>query len=192
VARCKSKAPETPRGKRQTGLLRFGMAALCREFDVSRKTGYKIFQRYKNCGLDGLTDRSRRPYRHANQLPLPIEKLIVQLKRQRPSWGAPKIREKLRRLHSDIQTPAMFVKPYVQSNKNDANDAEAICEAMSRRKMRFVAVKAEPQPTSTENSKKFWSFFGTSRLRPPMIQVTGEAGRTFHRQRKSRRRPAGR
>jgi hypothetical protein len=35
--------------------------------------GYKIFQRYKDCGIDGLTDRSRRPYRHANQLPLQIE-----------------------------------------------------------------------------------------------------------------------
>jgi hypothetical protein len=33
------------------------MAALCREFDVSRKTGYKIFQRYKDCGFEGLTDR---------------------------------------------------------------------------------------------------------------------------------------
>ena len=31
------------------------MAAVCREFDISRKTGYKIFQRYKDCGLDGLT-----------------------------------------------------------------------------------------------------------------------------------------
>jgi putative transposase len=80
------------------------MAALCREFDVSRKTGYKIFQRYKDCGLEGLTDRSRRPYRQANQLPFQIEKLIVQLKRERPNWGAPKIREKLRRLHSDIPT----------------------------------------------------------------------------------------
>jgi transposase len=38
-----------------------------------------------------------------------------------------------------------FVKPYVQSNKNDANDAEAICEAMSRPKMRFVAVKTLEQ-----------------------------------------------
>jgi putative transposase len=37
------------------------MAELCREFDISRKTGYKIFTRYKNSGLDGLTDRSRRP-----------------------------------------------------------------------------------------------------------------------------------
>ena len=36
-----------------------------------------------------------------------------------------------------------FVKPYVKSNKNDANDAEAICEAMSRPHMRFVTVKEE-------------------------------------------------
>ena len=73
------------------------MALVCREFDISRKTGYKIFQRYKDCGLQGLTDRSRRPYRHANKLPLQIETRIVQLKRERPSWGAPKVREKLRR-----------------------------------------------------------------------------------------------
>ena len=38
-----------------------------------------------------------------------------------------------------------FVKPYVKSNKNDANDAEAICEAMSRPSMRFVAVKTMEQ-----------------------------------------------
>src|SRR5580704_5297875 len=46
--------------------------------------------------LEGLTDRSRRPYRHANQLPFQIETQIVRLKQDRPSWGAPKIREKLR------------------------------------------------------------------------------------------------
>jgi putative transposase len=83
------------------------MAVLCREFDISRKTGYKIFNRYKGCGLEGLTDRSRRPYRQANKLPFQVEKLIVQLKQERPSWGAPKIREKLRRLHSDVQLPAI-------------------------------------------------------------------------------------
>jgi transposase len=41
--------------------------------------------------------------------------------------------------------PPQFVKPYVKSNKNDANDAEAICEAMSRPNMRFVAVKSIAQ-----------------------------------------------
>ena len=49
------------------------MAVLCREFEISRKTGYKIFQRYKDFGAVGLTDRSRRPYRYANQLPVQIE-----------------------------------------------------------------------------------------------------------------------
>jgi transposase len=37
------------------------MAELCREFGISRKTGYKIFDRYQECGVQGLTDRSRRP-----------------------------------------------------------------------------------------------------------------------------------
>jgi len=42
-----------------------------------------------------LTDRSRRPYRHANQLPVQIEMLIVRCKQDKPHWGAPKIRERL-------------------------------------------------------------------------------------------------
>ena len=41
--------------------------------------------------------------------------------------------------------PPQFVKPYVKSNKNDANDAEAICEALGRPSMRFVAVKTVEQ-----------------------------------------------
>ena len=83
------------------------MAVLCREFDISRKTGYKIFERYKSRGLEGLTDRSRRPYRQANKLPMQIEKLVVRLKHEHPSWGAPKIREKIKRRHDDFQTPAI-------------------------------------------------------------------------------------
>jgi putative transposase len=83
------------------------MAVLCREFDISRKTGYKIYYRYKDCGLDGLTDRSRRPYRQANRLPFQIESMIVRLRKDHPSWGAPKIREKLRRQQLGIQLPAI-------------------------------------------------------------------------------------
>jgi transposase len=71
------------------------MAAVCRDFNVSRKTGYKSLKRYNDVGLEGLTDRSRRPYRHANQLPVQIETLIVRCKQDKPNWGAPKIRERL-------------------------------------------------------------------------------------------------
>ena len=83
------------------------MAGLCREFGISRKTGYKILTRYNETGLEGLTDRSRRPYRHANQLPLQIETPITRLKQDKPSWGAPKIRERLARLYPDVHTPAI-------------------------------------------------------------------------------------
>jgi transposase len=38
---------------------------------------------------------------------------------------------------------AQFVNPYRKSGKNDANDAEAICEAVGRANMRFVSVKSE-------------------------------------------------
>jgi transposase InsO family protein len=84
-----------------------GMSEVCRDFGISRKTGYKIFNRYKDQGLDALADRSRRPVRYANQLPDQVERLIVDLKRDKPHWGARKIRELLlRKLAGDVRLPA--------------------------------------------------------------------------------------
>jgi transposase InsO family protein len=84
-----------------------GMSDVCREFGISRKTGYKIFNRYKQEGAYALTDRSRRPVRYANQLPDQVERLIVDLKRDKPHWGARKIRELLiRKLAGDVRVPA--------------------------------------------------------------------------------------
>ncbi|MDX1158755.1 IS481 family transposase [Sinorhizobium medicae] len=84
-----------------------GMSEVCRAFGISRKTGYKIFNRYKDDGLEALTDRSRRPVRYANQLPEPVEAMIVCLKKEKPHWGARKIRELLvKRLAGDVRIPA--------------------------------------------------------------------------------------
>ena len=84
-----------------------GMSDVCREFGISRKTGYKIFNRYRQEGLEALTDRSRRPVRYANQLPEQIERTIVRLKKDKPHWGARKIRELLvRRLAGDVRIPS--------------------------------------------------------------------------------------
>ena len=81
------------------------MAELCRGFGISRKTGYKIFDRYQECGIEGLTDRSRRPYRYANQLPFQVENYILNVKREHASWGARKIRERLMRRFYRHQNP---------------------------------------------------------------------------------------
>jgi len=83
------------------------MSHLCRGFGISRKTGYKIFERNKDHGLEALSDRSRRPVRYANQQSAQIEGPIVGLKGDKPHWGARKIRELLvRRLDGDVRVPA--------------------------------------------------------------------------------------
>ena len=83
------------------------MTDVCRDFGISRKTGYKIFDRYREHGLEALSDRSRRPVRYANQLPQQIESLILRCKGEKPFWGARKIRERLvKRLPGDVRVPA--------------------------------------------------------------------------------------
>jgi transposase InsO family protein len=106
------------------------MSHLCREFGISRKTGYKIFERYQEHGLEALTDRSRRPVRYANQLPSQIEGLIVSLKRDKPHWGARKLRELLlRRLAGDVRVPAI-------STIHAVLDRHGLVKRMNKRRQR--------------------------------------------------------
>jgi putative transposase len=79
-----------------------------------------IFDRYQECGVQGLTDRSRRPYRYANQLPFQVENFILNVKHEHPSWGARKIRERLLRRFSGIPIPCnddkvIFENPLIYS-----------------------------------------------------------------------------
>lgn len=83
------------------------MSSLCKEFGISRVTGYKIWNRYKEQGVKGLFNQSRAPHTHPNQLPFEVEQLIVRLKREKPNWGAPKIRELILRRYSNIKLPAI-------------------------------------------------------------------------------------
>ena len=106
------------------------MAELCREFGISRKTGYKIFERYAQWGVEGLSDRTRRPFRYANQLPEPVETAIVQAKREKPHWGARKIRERLvRSLPHALKIPAA-------STIHAVLDRHGLVQPMGRRRSR--------------------------------------------------------
>lgn len=83
------------------------MAPLCREFNIARKTGYQIWQRYKRFGQEAFIEQKRTPYRYANKLPVQLEILILDLKKEFPDWGAPKIREKIVRRHPEVKAPAI-------------------------------------------------------------------------------------
>jgi putative transposase len=83
------------------------MTRACEELGISRKTGYKFWNRYQNTGAYALVDRSRKPHRFANQLPEQIERTLIKLKKQKPYWGAPKIRELLVRKFPNLRPPAI-------------------------------------------------------------------------------------
>jgi transposase InsO family protein len=82
------------------------IAPLCREFGISRVTGHKIWNRYLQDGNNGLYNKSRRPNKHPNQTPFEVENLIVRLKQEKPTWGAPKIRERIHNKYPSIKLPS--------------------------------------------------------------------------------------
>lgn len=70
-------------------------SSLCREFGITRKTGYKWKERYENG--ETLSDLSRKPATVANKTDVDTEKLIVSLRTENPGWGAKKLKQVLER-----------------------------------------------------------------------------------------------
>ncbi len=81
------------------------MAALCREFGISRRTGYKMVRRYVEGGLDGLKDRPRAPLSHPNAVSAEVEARVVLARRRHPTWGPKKLRVLLERQDSSVGWP---------------------------------------------------------------------------------------
>jgi transposase len=141
------------------------MSELCREFGISRKTGYKVFDRYQETGIQGITDRSRRPYRYTNQVPFQVENFILNVKGEHPSWGARKIRERLLRRFSGIPIPA-------QSTIHAVLDRHGLVERRGRRRRRAQATALSwgSGPTNsgapTTKASSCWAI-GSTAIRSP-------------------------
>lgn len=84
---------------------RANIAALCREFTVSRKTGYKWLNRFSQEGLSGLEERSRRPLSCPRQISGEIVCEIVSIRQAHPRWGGVTIEEILRRRYGSEGIP---------------------------------------------------------------------------------------
>ena len=112
-------------------------SALCREFGITRATGYKWIDRYEK--QEGLTDRSRRPKTTANKTPKGTELQIIQTRSLHPGWGAKKIKKALENKGSEMpcvktvnnilnrygcisQEEALKHKPYTRFEKERCNE----------------------------------------------------------------------
>lgn len=82
--------------------------ALCQEYGISAKTGYKWKERFVREGLTGMEEESRRPQSHADQLPEAEVCEIVRLKLAHLSWGPRKIRELYLRRHGEVASESTF------------------------------------------------------------------------------------
>lgn len=82
------------------------MTDLCHEFGISRKTGYKFLERYRNLGTLGISDQSRAPIHIPQRTTQEIEKLILALREKHSSWGPRKLKAKLEELHPGLKIPA--------------------------------------------------------------------------------------
>lgn len=71
------------------------LSSVCREFDISRTTGYKWVLRYQEGGLTALYDQDHTPHSQPSRTPDQIEAQICRLRRENPTWGARKIRHRL-------------------------------------------------------------------------------------------------
>ena len=110
------------------------MSELCREFGISRKTGYKIYSRFQDLGPAGLYDESRAPKRQWQQTPPEIEDLIVKRRKRHVTWGSTE--------HVSIRRRAQGGRtPKVQSLKS-SNDVVSF----------LLDIEAEsPMPTRLQN-----------------------------------------
>lgn len=79
---------------------------LCRRFDVSPTTAYKLIARYQELGVEGLAERSRRPERSPRRSGRVLEALVLAVREENKAWGGRKIAHALRRDHGVRVAPS--------------------------------------------------------------------------------------
>lgn len=108
-------------------------SALCREFGITRKTGYKWVERYAENA--GLSDKSRKPFTVANRTPIETEERIVALRTENPGWGAKKLKEVLERQGETV--------PCVKTVNNILHRYGCISTEESRKHKAFIRFEKE-------------------------------------------------
>lgn len=131
------------------------MSDLCHEFGISRPTGYKFLKRFEREGVAGLNDQSREARINGRGTNPTVQKLILDLKKEYPTWGAPKIKEILNRRYPGFKLPAISTVHAIL----DRNDL-----VRKRRSKRYRAEGTNLKPAKNPNDLWCTDFKGQFRL----------------------------
>ena len=133
------------------------MVALCEDYGISRKTGYKWLGRYRERGAEGLVERTRAPRCHGRSMAPEVAEAIVALRRARPHWGPRKLRAVLMGEQPGKVWPAA-------STMGDLLRAEGLVSARRRRR-RIAAPSRTLRPANGPNDVWCIDFKGWFRTR---------------------------
>lgn len=99
---------------------------LCRRYGISRKTAYKWLSRYRDQGVAGLSEQSRRPHHHPWQTPAEVEEWIVRAREKHPTWGARKLKAWLEQQGGVSDLPALSTITVILQRQGCIDPAEAL------------------------------------------------------------------
>ena len=86
---------------------KYSISELCRVFEISRPTAYKLINKYEKFGLEGLLDDSKAPIHHPNQTDPKVVDKVLKLKERHKTWGAKKLRVLLFNDFTENQIPSV-------------------------------------------------------------------------------------
>ena len=132
--------------------------ALCQEYGISAKTGYKWKERFLREGMRGLEEESRRPRSSPEQLAEETVCEIVRLKLAHVNWGPRKIRELYLRRHGKVASESTFKRVLERAGltqkrrqRRRANEAGRLCSGRRA---------GEPNEVWTVDFKGWWRSYG--------------------------------
>jgi len=141
---------------------------LCKEYGISRKTGYKWKQRFLEGGYPNLDDMTTRPHNSPNQLSEDDVILILQLKQAHPTWGARKIEQLIKNKYT--------ISPSESSIKRVFEKAGLVKKRRVRRvdtsvhTLRKIIQPEEPNDVWTVDFKGWWMCDDRTKCNPLTIR----------------------
>jgi len=124
----------------------YTITELCKEFEISRPTGYRLIHNYEKIGIEGLRKKTRAPMNHPNKTKDEVIKKILKLKNKHKNWGAKKLRILLFNDFSNNEIPSIVTVHNILSKNG------LVCPQKRLRRVKAVFPIFDP-----DNCNDVWS-----------------------------------
>jgi transposase InsO family protein len=177
---------------------KYSISELCRFFEISRPTAYRLIQRYEQYGIKGLMEQSKAPINHPNRTHPKVENGILLLKEKHKRWGAKKLRRLLFNDFTEVDIPSVVTVHNILSRHGlvcpqkrirrvkplypifDPQECNEVWSADYKGKFKMGNMKY-CHPLTIADSKSRFLFTAKAHLREDFISAKAEFTRVFRK-----------